>query len=460
MIQRSVKQVANMISVLNDYQSYEDQLIQGVCIDSRKIEKGNLFVPFIGQNMDGHQFVEEAIRQGAAAALWQKNVPNPPVHLPILLVEDTLTALQELAKSYRHQLDLQIIGVTGSNGKTTTKDMVANLLSVKYKVQKTEGNYNNHIGLPFTILQLKEDTEMAVLEMGMSGRGEIDFLSNLANPDVAIITNIGEAHLLDLGSREGITEAKLEIINGLKENGLIVYFGDEPLLRDKLEYYHGDATVQTFGRSSRNTIYPTVITPGDTGSYFKVNKSEHEFYLPVLGTHNIMNALAAIGVAVHFDIAYSQLNEGFKNLKLTNMRMELVEGGNGEKIINDAYNASPTSMNAAIELITYLPGYQQKILVLGDMLELGPKEEEFHYNIGESLNPDKIDYVFTYGKLAKYIANGANKSFAPGRVLTFLEKSSLVSELKKRTNEQTLVLVKASRGMKLEEVVEGLQDKK
>ncbi|WP_442597593.1 UDP-N-acetylmuramoyl-tripeptide--D-alanyl-D-alanine ligase [Neobacillus sp. D3-1R] len=457
MIQRSVKEVAKMISVLNDIQSFEDQIIKGVCIDSRKLEKGNLFVPFIGQNMDGHQFVEEAIKQGAAAALWQKNVPNPPVHLPIIIVEDTLTALQELAKSYRHQLDLKVIGVTGSNGKTTTKDMVANLLALKYKVQKTVGNYNNHIGLPLTILQLNEDTEMAVLEMGMSGRGEIDFLSNLANPDVAIITNIGEAHLLDLGSREAISEAKLEIINGLKKNGLIVYFGDEPLLRDKFQSYQGDATVQTFGRSERNTIYPTVITSGDVGSSFKVNNSEEEFYLPVLGTHNIMNSLAAMQVAVYFDIPYSQLNEGFKTLKLTNMRMELVEGVNGEKIINDAYNASPTSMNAAIELITYLPGYEQKILVLGDMLELGPKEEEFHYHIGESLNPERIDYVFTYGNLAKNIAKGANKYFAPERVFTFLEKESLVQELKKKTNAQTLVLVKASRGMKLEEVVEGLQ---
>ncbi|MFD2442444.1 UDP-N-acetylmuramoyl-tripeptide--D-alanyl-D-alanine ligase [Bacillus sp. CGMCC 1.16607] len=457
MIQRTVKQVAEMITVLNDYEAFENLLIQGVCTDSREIKKGNLFIPFIGENIDRHQFVEDVIERGAAASLWQKNVPNPPTHLPILIVEDILVAVQELAKSYRDQLNVKVIGVTGSNGKTTTKDMVANLLSLQYKVQKTEGNFNNHIGLPLTILRLEESTEMAVLEMGMSGLGEIDFLSKLAKPDAVIITNIGEAHLLDLGSREGITEAKLEIINGLKDPGYIVYYGDEPLLRHKLDTYQNGDFIHTFGRSIRNTIYPTEIISGDSGSYFKVNTSDEKFYLPVLGTHNIMNALAAMLIATHFDIPFSKLNEGFKNLKLTSMRMELVEGKNGEKIINDAYNASPTSMNAAIELITYLPGYEQKILVLGDMLELGPKEDEFHYNMGQTLNPDKIDFVFTYGKLAKQIAMGASESFHKDRIFSFLDKNALIQELKKRTNNQTLVLVKASRGMELEEVVAGLQ---
>jgi UDP-N-acetylmuramoyl-tripeptide--D-alanyl-D-alanine ligase len=457
MIQRSIKQVATMISVLNDYQSFENVAITGVCIDTRKLEKGNLFVPFIGQNIDGHQFVEEAIAQGAAAALWQKSVPNPPTHLPILIVEDPLEALQQLAKNYRNQLNIKVIGITGSNGKTTTKDMVANLLSLRYKVQKTEGNYNNHIGLPFTILQLREDTEMVVLEMGMSGRGEIDFLSRLATPDAVIITNIGESHLLDLGSRAGIAEAKLEILNGLKEDGRIVYFGDEPLLREKLDQYQGNATIFTFGRNEGNTLYPTDIKTSDSGSYFKVNRGEEEFYLPVLGTHNIMNALSAMLIASEFHIPFSQLNDGFKSLKLTNMRMELLEGANGEKIINDAYNASPTSMKAAIELVSALPGYGRKILVLGDMLELGPKEVEFHYEIGKSLLSEKVDLVFTYGKLANEIARGARETLPTNHVFTFSDKQTLVEEIKKHTNADTLVLVKASRGMKLEEVVAGLQ---
>lgn len=457
MIQRTLKQLASMISVKNEIEPFENLFINGVCIDTRKLEKGNLFIPFIGQNTDGHQYVEKAIEQGAAAALWQSNVPNPPEHLPILIVEDTLEAIQQLAKSYLNQLNVKVIGITGSNGKTTTKDMVANLLSLEYKVQKTEGNYNNHIGLPFTILQLQEDTEIAVLEMGMSARGEIEFLSKLANPDAVIITNIGESHLLDLGSREGIAEAKLEIITGLKRNGYIVYLGDEPLLRNQLQHYDGNATIHTFGRASNNTLYPTQITTSDTGSFFKVNGHDEEYFLPVLGTHNIMNALSAMLMANHFDISYSKLNDGFKKLKLTNMRMELVEGANGEKIINDAYNASPTSMKAAIDLVSDLPGYEQKILVLGDMLELGPKEEEFHYEIGKSLNPEKINHVFTFGQLANHIANGAKEVLPADNVFAFSDKASLINELKKYTKSRTLVLVKASRGMKLEEVVAGLQ---
>jgi UDP-N-acetylmuramoyl-tripeptide--D-alanyl-D-alanine ligase len=457
MIQRSLKQLASMIPIKNEVQTFEHVSINGVCIDTRKLEKGNLFIPFIGQHTDGHQYVEKAIEQGASAALWQSNVPNPPVHLPLLIVEDTLEAIQQLAKSYLSQLEVKVIGITGSNGKTTTKDMVANLLSLKYKVQKTEGNYNNHIGLPITILQLKEDTEIAVLEMGMSARGEIEFLSNLANPDAVIITNIGESHLLDLGSREGIAEAKLEIIKGLKRNGYIVYLGDEPLLHDQLKHYQGDATIHTFGRASKNTLYPTQITTSDTGSYFKVNGHDEEYFLPVLGTHNIMNALSAMLMANHFHIPFPSLQDGFKKLKLTNMRMELVEGGNGEKIINDAYNASPTSMKAAIDLVSQLPGYEQKIVVLGDMLELGPQEEEFHYEIGKSLSPEKIHYVFTYGPLANHIANGAKEVLPADHVFTFSDKTSLISQLKRCTNDRTLVLVKASRGMKLEEVVSGLQ---
>ncbi len=391
MIKRTLKQITNMISVNNDPSAFANIEVSGVCIDTRKISPGNLFIPFKGVKADGHGFVEQALKQGAVAALWQKDVPNPPLHLPILVVEDTLIALQELAKSYRNELDLKVVGITGSNGKTTTKDMTANLLSLKYKVQKTEGNYNNHIGMPLTILGLDEDTNVAVLEMGMSGRGEIHFLTKLARPDAVIITNIGESHLLDLGSREGIAEAKLEIISGLAEGGLIVYLGDEPLLRNRLE--NNGMNVKTFGRSEKNDLFPIEISQDDQGNLFKINGINETFTLPVLGTHNVLNALAAMLIAKYFGVPFEKMNAGLANLKLTNMRMELVVGDNGEKIINDAYNASPTSMNAAIELISNLSGYQKKILVLGDMLELGPQEEEFHLKIGQS-----IDLWFSWGK--------------------------------------------------------------
>lgn len=456
MIQRTLQQVTKMIKTENNIEKWQDNRIKGVCIDTRKLMPGNLFVPFKGESFDGHQFVEKAIEQGAVAALWQKDVPNPPLHLPILVVENTLIALQELARSYRDQLNVKVVGITGSNGKTTTKDMTANLLSLQYKVQKTEGNYNNHIGLPLTILSLEEDTEIAVLEMGMSSRGEIEFLSKLARPNVAIITNIGEAHLLDLGSREAIAEAKLEIITGLQENGVIIYHGDEMLLQEKMADFKGSAQIQTFGKNPDHTLYPTQIRSMDSGSIFKVNGTDEEFILPILGTHNIFNALAAMLAARYFQIPFKKMNDGFNNLKLTSMRMELVQGRKGEKIINDAYNASPTSMRAAVELVSSLEGYERKIVVLGDMLELGPNEMEFHYEIGQTLNPDQILYVFTYGQLGEYIANGAKTVFAKDRVFSFQDKQALAIKLSEYVNEQTIVLVKASRGMKLEEVVSAL----
>lgn len=456
MIQRTLAQLKDMIQIENDITDFQDLSICGVSIDSRKITAGNLFVPFKGERSDGHVFVEDALKQGAAAALWQKDVPNPPVHLPILIVEDTLIALQELARSYRNQLDVKVVGITGSNGKTTVKDMVTQLLSLQYKVQKTEGNYNNHIGLPLTVLSLAEDTEIAVLEMGMSSRGEIDFLSALARPNAAIITNIGESHLQDLGSREGIAEAKLEIINGLQENGLIVYLGDEPLLQERLQHFKGNAQIRTFGRSSGNDIYPLDIKTGSFGSTFKTNLAQTEFKLPVLGLHNILNALCAMLAANYFDVPFEKMNEGFAELKLTNMRMELVTGQNGLKVINDAYNASPTSMKAAIELVSAMPGFSQKILVLGDMLELGEKEQEFHYEIGKLIDPHTIDYVFTFGELGRYISEGAKTSLPEDRVFSFAEKASLIAELKKILTADTLVLVKASRGMRMEDVVTAL----
>ena len=422
-------------------------------------ESGNLYIPFKGENSDGHKYVEDSLKKGASAALWQSDVPNPPTHLPILIVDNCLVALQELAREYRKQLQVKVVGITGSNGKTTTKDMTASLLSTAYKVQKTEGNYNNHIGLPLTVLGLDEDTDIAVLEMGMSGRGEIEFLTKLASPDAVVITNIGESHLLDLGSREGIAEAKLEILQGLKDGGLAVLHGDEPLLMERINKYKGNVRVQTFGRSDTNNFFPIDIIQLEQGNMFKIKETDENFELPVLGTHNILNAIAAIIIAHYFDVPFNKMNEGLANVKLTNMRMELVEGFHGEKIINDAYNASPTSMMAAIELVSNLKGYKKIILVLGDMLELGPQEEQYHQQIGEGLNPEKIDYVFTYGKLAEHIAEGARSALGKNRVFSFMEKRELIKVLEQHVNNDSLVLVKASRGMRLEEIVTALQKK-
>ncbi|MGD6850216.1 UDP-N-acetylmuramoyl-tripeptide--D-alanyl-D-alanine ligase [Rossellomorea aquimaris] len=457
MFEKKIKDICSMLDVKNDLSKFESVVVKGVSIDTRKIEDANLFVPFKGENVDGHQFVRNAIENGASAALWDVNVPNPPEDIPVIVVEDPLLALQSLANQYRHELDLKVVGITGSNGKTTTKDIVANLLSVKYRVHKTQGNYNNHIGLPLTILSLPRDSEVAVLEMGMSGFGEIELLSEISQPDVAIITNIGESHLQDLGSREGIAKAKLEIVKGLKSDGLFAYYGDEPLLQDgvqELNLKH----VETFGRSESNTIYPTKINMDNKGSHFETSLAEGEtFFLPVLGQHNIHNALAGILIARKFGLSVDDMKEGLQSLKLTQMRMEMVEGQKGESIINDAYNASPTSMKAAIQLVSELDGFHTKILVLGDMLELGDQEEEFHQEIGQLINPEKIQQVFTFGPLGDFIGKGALENFSPDRVHSFTDKESLTKELSSFITGEELVLFKASRGMKLEEIIDGLK---
>ncbi|PFD97596.1 UDP-N-acetylmuramoyl-tripeptide--D-alanyl-D-alanine ligase [Bacillus cereus] len=454
MIKRTLKQIEQMTNGTGLVEEYAEIIVQGVSIDTRKIEKSNLYVPIQGERFDGHSFVEKAIENGAVATLWKKDVQNPPTNIPVIFVEDTLSALQTLAKSYRDQLDVKVIGVTGSNGKTSTKDIVTSLLATKFKVQKTEGNFNNHIGLPLTILSLEENTEMAVLEMGMSSRGEIEFLSKLARPNAAIITNIGEAHLMDLGSRDAIAEAKLEIVTGLQEGGVFVYNGDEPLLTNRVPQMNLSAETVTFGDARANDYYPTSVTLQATGTYFKMNQDENiVFYLPVLGKHNVYNTLASMAIAKYFGVTWEEMKQGLVTLQMTGMRMEIVKAENGLTIINDAYNASPTAMEAAFHLMNGLDGFSKKVVVLGDMLELGKQEVQFHYEVGKLIDPARISYVFTYGRLGTQIAEGAKINFPNERVKAYDNKEELVKDLKAIIDVKDVVLVKASRGMKLEEVI-------
>jgi len=453
-MKRTLKQVEQMVMGAGLAEKYVNETVQGVSIDTRKITTGNLYIPIQGDRFDGHSFVEKAIENGAVATLWKKNVKNPPVNIPVIFVEDTLEALQTLAKSYRDQLDVKVIGVTGSNGKTSTKDIVTSLLATKFKVQKTEGNFNNHIGLPLTILSLEENTEMAVLEMGMSSRGEIEFLSKLARPNAAIITNIGEAHLLDLGSRDAIAEAKLEIVTGLQDGGVFVYNGDEPLLTNRVPSMNLAAETITFGDARANNYYPTSVTLQATGTYFKMNQDENiVFYLPVLGKHNVYNTLASMAIAKYFGVTWEEMKQGLVTLQMTGMRMEIVKTENGLTIINDAYNASPTAMEAAFHLMNGLDGFSKKIVVLGDMLELGDQEVQFHYEVGKLIDPARISYVFTYGRLGAQIAEGAKINFPNERVKAYDNKEELVKNLQAVVDVKDVVLVKASRGMKLEEVI-------
>lgn len=433
--------------------------IKGVSTDTRTIQPGSLFVPLIGENFDGHAYAAEAFDRGAAAVLWQDDRPNPPEGMPLIRVRDTLAALQQLAKAYRKQLPVRIVGITGSNGKTTTKDLVAAVLGTTYNVHKTKGNLNNHIGLPLTLLQLEEDTEFAVVEMGMSGRGEIELLSKLAAPEAAIITMIGESHMLQLGSREEIARAKVEIVSGMPAGGLFVFNGDEPLIESALaerSLPEGLRSIR-FGSGEANDIYPAQVRMDADGSYFTVNQPDFpELYVPLLGRHNVINALAAVAVAASFGVMPNDTAAGLRSLQMTSMRIEKLQAASGLTVLNDAYNASPASMRAALALTEQLSGFGRKFVVLGDMLELGEQEEQFHRGIGKLLDPKRIDFVWTYGRLGSFIAEEASRVYPEGRVVAYDDKVQLAEDLARLVKPDDIVLVKGSRGMRLEQVVQAL----
>ncbi|RSK25652.1 UDP-N-acetylmuramoyl-tripeptide--D-alanyl-D-alanine ligase [Bacillus sp. HMF5848] len=426
----------------------------GVSIDTRTIKPGNLFVPIVGEKFNGHDFIDQAYENGAAAVLWQADQHSRTPDIPLIEVDDTLTALQELAQAYLSELDVTVVGITGSNGKTTTKDMIASLLGTTYKVQKTEGNLNNHLGVPLTLLRLETSTQIAIVEMGMSGLGEIHLLSNLAKPHTAVITNIGEAHLQDLGSREAIADAKFEITEGLQPEGIFIFHGDEPLLQERVA--NKSLRAITFGDSPENDYYPLEVTQYEDMTAFKINQFDQELVMPVLGKHNVINALAAIAVARTYDVSWSAIAGGLNKIKVTGMRLELKKSSSGVAVINDAYNASPTSTKAAIDLVASLAGYKRKILVLGDMLELGDNELAFHQEVGEHAGELNIDHIFTYGSRAEWIAKGALQYLAADRVHVFSNKEDLIQMLSNYVLAGDVVLVKASRGMRLEEVVQAV----
>jgi UDP-N-acetylmuramoyl-tripeptide--D-alanyl-D-alanine ligase len=422
-----------------------------------------LFVPLQGEQFDGHDYIQSALAAGASASLWDKSIPLPQdIDIPFLLVENTLTAMQRLAVGFLHQLKAKVVAVTGSNGKTTTKDLISSVLSTRYRVHKTEGNFNNHIGLPLTILSASPGTEIMVLEMGMSNRGEIALLSNLAQPDVAIITNIGESHLLHLGSRSNIALAKLEITEGLKPGGKLIYYGDEPLIPEQLAKMKlpDGVDIITFGAFPGHNWVARDIRVTAEETVFSVvgeNDSDVEYKLPVPGSHNAVNALAAIAVGRLFGLRYDEIGAGLKSVKLTGMRIERSSANNGAIILNDAYNASPTSVKAAINLVAQMSGYPLKWIVLGDMLELGPDEADFHAEIGRYLSASKADKVLVYGPLSKHTYKEAKSNFPEGSVLYFNDKGELTDYLLQQLAPEDLVLIKASRGMRLEEIVTALQ---
>ncbi|SFE10039.1 UDP-N-acetylmuramoyl-tripeptide--D-alanyl-D-alanine ligase [Paenibacillus algorifonticola] len=483
MIRRTLEQIGGMCKA--EWNPAASAVaITGAGTDSRKITAGQLFVPLVGDKFDGHDYVAQALKDGAAAALWQRGHAIPPelADAPLLLVDDTLAALQALASVYRTELaGLRVVGITGSNGKTTTKDMVAAVLGTSLRVHKTAGNLNNHIGLPLMVLELDEQTEVAVLEMGMSGFGEIELLTQIAKPDVAIITNIGDAHMLQLGSREGIAKAKLEIVSGLQPGGLLLYNGDEPLLVAGLgtTALPAGARLEAFGLMDGNRwtaanmnidAVSAAFELKDGGARAQVNGAVTEaaetaeaaiYAIPVPGKHNVSNALAAIAIGHHFGISGERIRQGLSSLQLTGMRIQPVKAFNGAMILNDAYNANPTAVRAAIDLLESVSGFRKKWIVLGDMLELGPDEEQLHYDTGAFITPAKADAVLTCGQLSRHTSHGVKSSFGAAAdaadIIHFEEKEKLAEWLKQQLQPADIVLVKGSRGMRMEQIVQALE---
>jgi len=457
LIRRSLKEIQKMCNGFGLKKEYEDLIIEGVSTDTRTIKESQLFIPLIGENFNGHKFLENAIKSGARAALWNKDEPIEDLDFPLILVDDTLKGLQDLAKAYREELNVKVIGITGSNGKTSTKDILASLLSTQYKTHKTTGNYNNQIGVPLTILAMDEDTEMAVIEMGMDNFGQIERLTNIAKPDAAVITNIGEAHLDDLKTRENIAKAKLEILKGLKPQNLFLYYGDDSMLKREVESVAVDFDVKTFGTGSSNDYQPEVIFVNEKGdSFYLKEPSSPEFFLPMLGEHQVLNATAAIAIARYFGISYENIKKGLLNVDKTGMRNELVKCKDFT-ILNDAYKSNPSSVLAALNTMYSMLGYSQKIVILGDMLGIGDEVISMHKDIGIKINPNEIDYCLTYGEFGKYISEAAKINFGEDRVFHFDSKDELVKNAKELIKPDALVLVKASRPLEMEDVVEALQ---
>lgn len=447
----NLKKLEEVIDGEGLYESFHHLEIHGICIDSKNMKEGNLFVPII-RVKDGHEYVKEAMDNGAVASLWKKSYGTPPKGIPIIFVDDTLFALQQLAQFYRREINVKVIGITGSNGKTTVKDIIEGILSSTYRVHKTKGNFNSQIGLPLTILEMKRNTEFLILEMGMSEKGQIRNLSRIAQPDVAIITMIGQSHLETLGSREEIAKAKFEIIDGLNDDGLFLYNGDEPLLSQNINMLGIES--KSFGGKYTNDLFPTNVQLDEYGVHFKLNHSKIQYDVPLHGKHNIFNTIVGIAVGQFYKVPIEKIQEALQQINIIQMRFQFLTAKTGFKIINDAWNASPSSMKAAIETLQTLNAYKKKMIVIGDMLELGKNAETYHREIGKMLNEKSIQYVFTYGELAKIVAEEASKKYDTGKVQSFNNKAKIAEEVLKVITENDVVLLKGSREMALEQIVQ------
>ena len=457
------------LSIKNIIKATKGKLLVGneeyICMsyskDTRTIKEGDCYIGIKGATFDGNLFWEKALENGASTVIVQ-NVEIEDEKLKkwadknIIKVEDTLEALYNLARYKRSLYNIPVIAITGSVGKTSTKDIVANIVSKKYKTLKTEGNNNNNIGLPLTILRL-QDEEVAVIEMGMNHFGEISLLTSIAKPTICIITNIGTSHIGNLGSRENILKAKLEILEGSRKEAVIIN-NDNDLLHKWYEENKENYNIKTYGIKEQSDIMAKEIKLEENKSTFtcKINNLEEKINVPVGGEHFILNALCAITVGEVLKIEEDKIKKGIESFELTKKRMDIVELKNGIKIINDAYNASLESMTASLKVLSEFK--ERKIAVLGDMFELGDFSEELHKKVGKEVIKNNIDILIACGENARYIADVARESANKEKVYCLRKTEEIKPLLEKIVKNNDVILFKASNGMKFYKIAEEVID--
>ncbi len=448
-------EIAEVLSAKNDVTQFENVALRNAEFDSRLIESGDLFVPLKGAR-DGHDFIPTAFAQGAAATLSER----PVVEGAYILVDDVLTAFQRLAQYYLEKMQVDVLAVTGSNGKTTTKDMLAQLLATTYKTYKTQGNYNNEIGLPYTVLHMPEDTEKLVLEMGQDHLGDIHLLSELAKPKTGIVTLVGEAHLEFFGSRAEIAQGKMQIADGLRKDGLLIVPADKIVN----EFLPADCKLVRFGPDA--DIFLTRLEERKDSLSFECNFLEQRIDLPVTGKYNATNAMIAAYAALQEGVSEVAIAQAFSELELTRNRTEWKKAGNGADILSDVYNANPTAMRLILETFSTIPANPggRKLAVLADMKELGADAKSMHGSMITSLNPEIVTDLFLYGQDIEALYDYAKEIYPPGKVHYFIknDEKDQFEQLTKAVREELTpadqILLKGSNSMNLAKLVEDLED--
>jgi UDP-N-acetylmuramoyl-tripeptide--D-alanyl-D-alanine ligase len=427
-----------------------------VSSDSRTIAKGQFFIALKGANFDGNRFVEEAFKKGAIGAIMSSPQARPfPSGKIIIIVKDTTEALQDIAMRHRMKFDIPVVAVTGSNGKTMVKEMASAVLSKRYDVLKNAGTENNHIGVPATLLRLKEHHQVCVLEIGANHKGEIGRLSEIAGPSVAVITNIGPSHLGFFGSLDGVYKAKTEILGPLgRKNGLLIINGDDGYLSGIRQR---DYRVIRYGLGKANNLYAEALSSGRASVTFVVNGTM-VFGLNLCGMHNVYNALAAIALGRHFGISYRSIRDALYACNPVKMRLDICRIG-GIDIINDAYNSNPLSMEAALDAVKNYPA-RARWVVSADMLELGKESARFHQEVGKMVARSKVDGLLTFGDLSRYTLSHAIASGMSKRRSWHCDGHDEIARiLKKVARQGDAVLLKGSRSMRMEKVLDKLRAK-